>query len=104
MEKDLKPFTFMTIPNHDLNLTSQYEPNAIVDGSLPPLTATRLTVRSNCGKSSFRTPGFRGMKKNASNEGDPPGGLEVTRAAAWNATACRSILGHFLRSKFLGSK
>jgi hypothetical protein len=25
----------MTIPNHDLNLTSQYEPNAIVDGSLP---------------------------------------------------------------------
>ena len=71
MEKDLKPFTFMTIPNHDLNLTSQYEPNAIVDGSLPPLTATRLTVRSNCGKSSFKTPGFHVVKKNASNDGDP---------------------------------
>jgi hypothetical protein len=37
----------MTIPSHDLNLTSQYEPNAIVDESLPLAT---LTVRSNCGK------------------------------------------------------
>jgi hypothetical protein len=35
------------------------------------LTATTLTVRSNCGKSSFKTPGFHVVKKNASNDGDP---------------------------------
>ena len=39
--------------------------------SAPPLTATTLTVRSNCGKSSFKTPGFHVMKKNASNDGAP---------------------------------
>jgi hypothetical protein len=36
--------------------------------SAPPVTATTLTVRSNCGKSSFKTPSFHVMKKNASND------------------------------------
>jgi hypothetical protein len=38
----------MTMPNHDLNLTSQNEPNAIVDGSLPlALRAARHRNHAN---------------------------------------------------------